>query len=72
MAANVNTNTVLPTSCGFRRNGSVILATSPFRVMQVSVHQVIGVVAVRYGLVTAARAVFVRRVVSAAIMTSGR
>ena len=50
----------------------MILATSTFGVMQVSVHQVIGMVAVRYGFMTAARAMFVRRVVTAAVMAAGR
>jgi hypothetical protein len=40
--------------------------------MQVSVHQVIGMLAVRYRFMTAARAVFVRRVVTAAVMAAGR
>jgi len=40
--------------------------------MQVPIHQVIGVVAMRHGFVTAARPMFVCRIVAAADMASGR
>ena len=52
-------------------HGPVVVTVVAVRVMQVAIHQVVGVVAVGHGLVAAIRAVDMARLVSAAIVRRG-
>ena len=52
-------------------HGPVVVTVVAVRVMQVAIHQVVGVVAVGHGLVAAIRAVDMARLVSAAIVSRG-
>ena len=51
---------------GGNLNAAMIIAVIPVRMVQVAVHQVIGVIAVRHGFMAAAGAVLVGGVVGAA------
>ena len=52
-------------------DGAVVVAVAVVRVMQVAVHEIVNVIAVRHGLVTAAGAVDVSRCVAAAAVVGG-
>lgn len=56
-------------ACGSdRRERAVVVAVAVVRMVEMPVHQVVGVIAVGHGLVTAARAVLVTGLVRAAVV----